>query len=83
MRKVRLIPAIALRNRLIPFIVFKNPSMDHSPLYFDPAYDKKGERDIHIQSPSPFSGFTSEVYTVSPNRISMPLLRAALYLSYF
>jgi len=32
-----------LKNRLIPFIVFKNPPMDHSPLHFYPACDKKGE----------------------------------------
>jgi hypothetical protein len=43
MRNVRLIPAMILRNRLIPFIVFRNTPMDYSSLIFDSAYDKKGE----------------------------------------
>jgi hypothetical protein len=43
MRNVRLIPAMILKNRLIPFIVFKNTPMDYSSLIFDSAYDKKGE----------------------------------------
>jgi hypothetical protein len=51
MRNVRLIPAMILRNRLIPFMVFKNPSMDHSPLYFDSAYDKKGEGMLPLPFP--------------------------------
>jgi hypothetical protein len=45
MRNVRLIPAIILKNRLIPFIVFKNPSMDHSSLINNLGDDKKRGRD--------------------------------------
>jgi hypothetical protein len=55
MRKVRLIPAMALRNRLIPFIVFRNLSMNcSSSVISDPALDKKGER---ISVPFPLFWF--------------------------
>jgi hypothetical protein len=43
MRKVRLTPAMTLRNRLIPFIVFENLCMNGSSATGDPGYDKKGK----------------------------------------
>jgi hypothetical protein len=51
MRNVRLIPAMILRNRLIPFIVFRNPSMDYSSSFVDSVYDKKGEGIIPFPLP--------------------------------
>jgi hypothetical protein len=53
MRNVRLIPAMILRNRLIPFMVFKNPSMNYSSLINNLDDDKKGE-GMH---PLPFPWF--------------------------